>query len=61
MRHLPGERPFRSFSSRRNPMKKTITIGKSAITGRFMSVAKARNSPTAIVATYKRPAGRKKK
>jgi hypothetical protein len=42
-------------------MNKTIKIGKSAITGRFMSVAKANNSPTAIVATYKRPAGRKPK
>jgi len=38
---------------------KTITIGKSAITGRFMPVSKARNSPTAIVAHYKRPSGRK--
>jgi hypothetical protein len=42
-------------------MKKTITIGKSAITGRFMPVAKARNSPTAIVATYKRSVERTKK
>lgn len=43
-------------------MSKTkIVIGKSAITGKFMPVAKARNSPTAIVATYTRPAGHKPK
>ena len=36
-------------------MAKTITkIGRSAVTGRFMPVAKAQGSPKAVVETIKR-------
>jgi len=34
--------------------KTTVKIGRSAITGRFMPVAKAQGSRTAVVETIKR-------
>ena len=53
-RRFPGERPNRSFS-RRNPMKKgTHQRARSAVTGRIITLAQARRSPSkTVVETYK--------
>ena len=51
---LPGRAAQPLAAMRRNPMAKSIKIGRSAVSGRFMPVKKAQGSPKAVVETIKR-------